>query len=83
MKSLTALIAMSVLISGAVMADQHVATKQSSQSVRVAALKRVSERTAARPAKVSCEDLMAFDQASRPQSVTFAQGRVRCELQGH
>lgn len=83
LKSLTALVAMSLLVSGSAMAEQRVATKPSSQPARVATLQRVSERTVARPAKVSCEDLMAFDQASRPQSVTFAQGRVRCELQSH
>ena len=90
MKSLSMLMATLMVVStlftaGRVAADERIAMNHSSKSARamqVSAVKRVSGRGMARTAKVSCEDLMTFDQASRPQSVSFDQGRVRCEAGG-
>ena len=84
MKSLSAfVISLSVLVPTIAAADQRAATGQPSpptQVLRIASIKPVSDGVVAKPAKVSCEDLMKFDQASRPQRVYFSQGVVRCDL---
>lgn len=84
MKSLSALVvSLSMLTPTIAAADQRDATNRSSPPVHalsVAAARPDSGGAAIKPAKVSCEDLMKFDQVSRPQRVYFSQGLVRCEL---
>ena len=86
MKSLSMLmIAVSMLTANIAAADEHADTNRlstSAHAVRIASARPAYASGSAKPAKVSCEDLMTFDQASRPQNIYFSQGRIGCKLRG-
>jgi hypothetical protein len=83
MKSISMLmVALSMLVLNIAAADEHAATKPSSQPAQAssaAATRNVTPGRTAKLAKMSCEDLMTFDQVSRPQHVYFSEGHMRCD----